>query len=460
MKKSELVFSALLVPVDFCALILAAIAAYSLRFSEYFQALRPIVFELPFKEYLILNILISVFFIGIFAAIGLYSQTLQRKSLKEFSQIIIGMSAGILAITFLTFLNRELFSSRFIIIALWTFAIVFVGFGRLFINILQRHLVGKYGYGIHRLLIVGANGVGKTIAGEIKREPSLGYRIIGILNDFSISDIEKISEEKGIDEIIECNPEISKEKLSGLLDFCQDKRIDFKFVPDLFQTRSSNIEIQTLAGIPIIEIKKTPLDGWGKIFKRAFDIAGATFGLIFLSPFFLAIAIIIKLDSQGHAFEKLKRVAQGKEFYLYKFRSMVDGAEKMKDQLLTLNERSDGPLFKMKNDPRITKVGKFIRKTRLDEFPQLINVLKGEMSLVGPRPHEPQEVAKYQKHHRKLLAIKPGMTGFAQISGSSDLDFEKETKLDTYYIENWSFGMDLQILAKTFLILFTDRSAC
>jgi len=139
---------------------------------------------------------------------------------------------------------------------------------------------------------------------------------------------------------------------------------------------------------------------------------------------------------------------------------MVKNAEELKNDLLQYNERT-GPLFKMKDDPRITKIGKFIRRKRLDEFAQLINVLKGEMSLVGPRPHELEEVAQYKKHHKKLLMIKPGITGLAQVSGSSDLDFEKEVKLDTYYIENWSLFLDIQILFKTLIVFIKgDQSAC
>ena len=148
-------------------------------------------------------------------------------------------------------------------------------------------------------------------------------------------------------------------------------------------------------------------------------------------------------------------------FKLYKFRSMIEGAHDLKKDLLKYNERKDGgPLFKMRNDPRVTRVGRVLRKTRIDEFPQLFNVLKGEMSLVGPRPHEPEEVAQYEKHHKKLLAIKPGMTGMAQIYGSSDLPFEQETKLDTYYIENWSLFLDIKILLRTLALLLRDRSAC
>lgn len=156
----------------------------------------------------------------------------------------------------------------------------------------------------------------------------------------------------------------------------------------------------------------------------------------------------------------LKRISQRREFDLYKFRSMIKNAEELKNNLMEYNERKDSPLFKMKNDPRITRIGRFLRKYRIDELPQLFNVLRGEMSLVGPRPHQPDEIEKYEKHHKKVLLIKPGVTGMAQISGSSDLPFEEEVRLDTYYIENWSLSKDIYILLKTLIILFKDRSAC
>ena len=235
----------------------------------------------------------------------------------------------------------------------------------------------------------------------------------------------------------------------------------FWFVPNLFQTLTANIDIETLAGVPLIELKRTPLEGWNKVIKRMVDFIGAIFGIILFSPVFILSAILIKLDSRGPVIVRLKRISLGREFYLYKFRSMVENAHEIKSQLLKYNEREGaGPLFKMKNDPRITRVGGYLRKFRMDELPQFFNVLKGDMSMVGPRPHEPEEIAKYQKHHKKLLTIKAGITGMAQVSGSSDLPFEDEVKLDTYYIENWSLFLDFKILLKTVFILFTDRSAC
>jgi len=182
--------------------------------------------------------------------------------------------------------------------------------------------------------------------------------------------------------------------------------------------------------------------------------------LIILLPLFLIIVFIIKIDSKGQIFYGSKRVgAKGRIIKIWKFRSMVQNAERLKKKLLSQNERQDGPLFKMDYDPRVTRVGKFIRKWSIDELPQFFNILQGDMSLVGPRPHEPNEVAEYEKHHKKLLNIKPGVTGMAQVSGRSDLEFEEEVKLDTFYIENWSLWIDLIILIKTPFVVLLRRGA-
>ena len=167
----------------------------------------------------------------------------------------------------------------------------------------------------------------------------------------------------------------------------------------------------------------------------------------------------MKFDSRGPVLVRLKRISRNKEFELLKFRSMIKNAEELKASLAVFNERKDGPLFKMKCDPRITKVGRFIRKYRIDELPQFWNIFNCDISLVGPRPHQPDEISRYQKHHKKMLAIKAGATGLAQVSGSSDLPFEQEVTLDTFYVENWSLWLDFKIIAKTILKIFTDRSA-
>jgi|SRR3989344_2844203 len=190
--------------------------------------------------------------------------------------------------------------------------------------------------------------------------------------------------------------------------------------------------------------------------KRTFDIAGSIFGLLFILPFTPFIALAIILESGFPVFEKLERVSDGKIIKVYKFRSMVKNARIMKKQLQYLNERKDGPLFKIKNDPRLTKIGKWLRKLRIDEFPQLINVLKGELSLVGPRPHEPEEMAQYPPEFKKLYFAKGGLTGLSQVNGASALPFRKELELDLYYLEHQSLWLDIKILFKTVFIFFTD----
>ena len=464
MKRSELMFSALLVPVDFLMFILAGIAAYFLRISPFVAKWRPVLFamNLPFEKYFFLVFIVSIFGILIFAISGLYNISAQKKLFKEFLQTVVATSATVLIVILYIFFNQALFDSRFIILAAWILAIIFVGLGRFFVKKLQRFLVGKYNVGVRNVIVIGEDKLSQKVIEEIKYNPDFGYRIIKRFFELKPEEIRRflLNSVPQIDEVIMASPHYERNDILEFLDFCEEQRINFKFVPNLFQAHTANVEMNTFDGVPLLEIKRTPLDGWGRILKRWLDIIFSFIGLIILSPFFLIIAIIIKLNSEGSVFVKLKRISQRQQFNLYKFRSMVKNAEAIKKELMEHNERNDGPLFKMKNDPRVTSVGKFLRKTRIDELPQLINVLKGEMSLVGPRPHQPDEIEKYEKHHKKVLLIKPGMTGMAQISGSSDLPFEEEVKLDTYYIENWTLLKDIYILLKTVIILFKDRSAC
>jgi len=464
MKRSELIFGALLVPVDFLMFLTAGIAAYFLRVSPLVAKWRPVLFSvnLPFERYLALLFGVSVFGILIFAVSGLYKITAQKKLFKEFFQIVVAISAIVLVVILYIFFGPGLFESRFIVLAGWVLAIIFVTLGRFFVKKLQRYLVGKYSVGVHHIVVIGEDRITKKIIEEIKENPDLGYRILRHFSELKIDELKSFILNSGIqvDEVVVASYRYGRDEIVEILEFCDEQRIGFKFVPDLFQSLTTNVEMNTFDGVPLIEIKKTPLDGWGKIIKRSVDFTGSLFGLIILSPFFLLFSLLIKLDSSGPVFVSLKRISQRKEFYLYKFRSMVKNAQELKNDLLQYNERNDGPLFKMKNDPRITKLGRLLRKYRIDEFPQLFNVLRGEMSLVGPRPHQPDEITQYEKHHKKVLLIKPGMTGMAQISGSSDLPFEEEVKLDTYYIENWSLSKDVYILLKTLIVFFRDRSAC
>jgi lipopolysaccharide/colanic/teichoic acid biosynthesis glycosyltransferase len=182
-------------------------------------------------------------------------------------------------------------------------------------------------------------------------------------------------------------------------------------------------------------------------------------GLLITAPFYPIITVAIKMESKGPAIIRLDRVSNGKKIRVFKFRSMYDGAHAIKPLLKVLNERTDGPFFKMKKDPRVTKVGRLLRKFRVDELPQLFNVLKGDMALVGPRPHEPEEVVHYPAEYKHLILVKAGLTGLSQVSGASGLPFLKELELDSHYVKNRSLGMDAKILAKTAAIMFSDPTA-
>ena len=196
-----------------------------------------------------------------------------------------------------------------------------------------------------------------------------------------------------------------------------------------------------------------------EFFKRSIDVICSIIGLISLSPIFLIVSILIRLESKGEIIFKQKRVGlNGEEFEIYKFRSMVANAEELKEKLAEENEMS-GPMFKMKDDPRITKVGKFIRKTSIDELPQLINVVKGEMSLVGPRPSLPKEVAEFEEWMNERLLVKPGLTCYWQVSGRNNIDFEDWMKLDIKYVRERNFWLDIKLILKTILVLFGDENA-
>lgn len=461
MKRSELAFSAVLVPVDFVMLLAAAGVAYYLRFFA-ITDLRPALYELALGSYLRIVLIVAIGWLGVFALSGLYSFRATRRAVDEIAKIFLACSTSFVIIILLIFFNRDLFSSRFIILAAWGLSIIFVSLGRLIVRAIQ-HALFQRGIGIHNVVIVGSDQTATDLIGHLSRYRSLGFKVLLRLaggDEGAIQDLESKRALAKIDELIIADPSLGRDQTQRLLEYANEHHIIFKYAADMFDAQVSNIDISTIAGIPVIEIRRTPLDGWGKIVKRCLDVVLSLVSLLVLSPLLLIVSVIVRLDSEGPAILQLTRIGErGDPFQLYKFRSMVKNAHDLKRNLVAMNERRDGPLFKIKNDPRVTRVGRFIRRFSIDELPQLWNVLKGEMSLVGPRPHEPEEVAKYDRHHMKLLAIKPGITGLAQISGRSDLTFEEEVRLDTFYIENWSPRLDVQILLKTPFIVFTAKSA-
>jgi exopolysaccharide biosynthesis polyprenyl glycosylphosphotransferase len=222
-----------------------------------------------------------------------------------------------------------------------------------------------------------------------------------------------------------------------------------RIVPDLFQMTLSRMQIEDVAGVPMIGVKEVSISGLNHFIKRSVDVTVAAVGLAAGAPIVALVALMIKLESPGPVLFRQERVGKnGRRFELYKFRSMVEGAEKQVDALNALNE-ADGPIFKIRNDPRITTLGKWLRRLSLDELPQFYNVLRGDMSLIGPRPPLPAEVARYQEWHKRRLEVSPGLTGLWQVSGRSELTFDEMALLDIYYIENWSLGLDTKIFWQT-----------
>lgn len=448
MKKLETFFGLIKIPLDFTAVALAFLASYELRILT-----APIPFiakpidiqSLPtVEEYFDFSLYATLALILVFALGKMYSLKSSTTLAHEIKKIFgLGLIWIMLIITYF-FFTRSFPFSRLAMVYSWITTILFLIVIRTLIKIVKRILLAK-GIGRKRVLIVGDNNVLKEIVETLQAKKS--YKIVGILDAFPPHDTAL-----KFDEIIQTTSKDSKE----ILEYCEEHHVEYTFVPDMLEVQRTNVEIRTLGRVPLITLKKTPLEGWGKIAKRLIDMFSAGIGLILLSPFFLIIAIAIKLDSGGPVFYSAKRIgALGKPFTCHKFRSMIPNSHDLRysEEFAKNNIRAGSPLVKIVNDPRITRIGKLIRKFSIDELPQLWNILTGKMSLVGPRPHLPEEVAKYSHHHKFVLTIKPGLTGIPQISGRSDLDFETEVKLDRYYIEHWSIWMDIKTIFRTIWIV-------
>ena len=327
----------------------------------------------------------------------------------------------------------------------------------------RQHL-RQYDIGVRRVLLIGAGHVGRMVMRTVAARPDYGYKLVGFLDDNpakSSTDIgrfkalgpvdhaKEVIEQNRIERVIICLPWQAHRTIQRLLRDCEQLGIHAYVVPDLFQLTKNQMQVEDLNGVPLLTTRDISIQGWNLVIKRTFDLViGLVAGIVAL-PILLLLALAIRLDSPGPILYSQVRVGKNeKTFRVYKFRSMVSNAEALQPEVQELNE-STGPLFKIRNDPRLTRVGRFIRRYSLDELPQIYNVLRGEMSLVGPRPNLPSEVAAYQEWMKKRLSVSPGITGLWQVSGRSDLTFDEMVLLDIFYVENWSLGMDLSILIRS-----------
>lgn len=322
------------------------------------------------------------------------------------------------------------------------------------------------GIGAVNALIIGTEEVGQALGRYLEQNKQLGYRVTGFLESDhqghpqslgKVEDLARVARAQFVDEIFVTIPS-EREIVKKIAVEARRQRLNLKLVPELYDGLAWKVPINHLGDFPVMDIHWEPIPIVGLFFKRLLDITVSALSLIALSPLLLLLAAAIKLDSAGPALYKSKRVGKkGRTFICYKFRTMVPNAEGLKEQLDHLNERSNGLLFKIKNDPRVTRLGRVLRQYSIDELPQLWNVLKGEMSLVGPRPPLPTEFDQYSLEHLRRLDAKPGITGLWQVSARSDPSFENYLKLDLEYIEKWGFWMDAQILCKTIPVVLEGQ---
>lgn len=474
MKKLELFLAFIQLPLDYILLILAGFTAYSLRFTEVMTSIRPVIFQLTWESYWPLVVLTALGWLVIFALAGLYHTNPNRKLLKDLRRLIFACTTGFGAITIYVFFTMQKFDSRFLVLVSWALAIIYVSLGRILMRGLKT-LLYKNSVGLRKTIIIGSEKIAQEIAEFLKQRKGLGYQVIKIYDHFNskIAEIIMIDKKNKPDEIIFTDPKANEQAALEAINFANENHITFKYSADLFATVSTNMVVGTLAGVPIIELQRTRLSGWSSILKRIFDILVSLVLIIFFSPLFLLITLLILIENGRPVIYKNERVGQaGAKFFTYKFRSMYKkhctgtqfgeqglAALKQEEELIKTQSVKNGPVYKIKDDPRVTKIGRLIRAWSLDELPQFFNVLKSDMSLVGPRPHQPREVDKYKRQHKVVLTIKPGITGLSQISGRSDLSWEEEIKLDTFYIENWSLLIDLIILIKTPFIVLLRKGA-
>ena len=319
MKKSELFFNTLLLPLDFLMIFLAGLATYFLR-TEILSSFRPVLFDfnLPFEKYFLLVVLVAVLFIVIFAVSGLYSLKTTTGRIEEFFRVVIASSAGIMGLIVYIFLRQELFNSRFLVMGGWILTILFVSIGRFLVRQLQKNLVARYDFGIHKVLVIGDDKVSAKITEEIRKNPSVGYRVVKHLENPEVSEVKSAIGNPGIDEVILANPNYLSEKVLEIVDFCNENHLAFKFVPNIYQMLTANFSVDVLAGVPVIELRRTNLDGWGRVIKRTADVIGSILAFTIFSPILLLVAFAIKWETEGPVLVRLRRMSQNKEFYLLK----------------------------------------------------------------------------------------------------------------------------------------------
>ncbi len=446
--------------------------AYIVRYE--FQWLLPVSDIVPYREYLGQQLLLTILLIITFSQNKVWQRRRGEFWVDEVSRVGYATAAGIALMMAYTFFFRPLAFSRLLLIWALLFIIVFIAAARLLRRVFLQ-MTYRRGIGVDRAIIVGSGEVGRSVIRTLLARPDLGYRAIGYLDDGSSSnnigsgripylgrlfELEKVLQSEGnVHTVFIALPSHQYAQIEELMRVSHQYGAQARVVPDLFQLSLNKVDFNSMAGIPMFSARDVRLSRTGQTIKRVLDLLIVTFLAIPAVLVTVITAIAVKLESPGPAFFVQERIGyKGRGFKMAKFRSMVVGADDQKEALRAMNE-ADGPIFKIRDDPRLTRVGRFIRRYSMDELPQLYNVLVGDMSMVGPRPPLAEEVAQYLPWHRQRLEVKGGITGLWQVSGRSDLTFDEQCLLDIYYIENWSLALDLRILLQTIPYVLTGRGA-
>ena len=476
--KNTKFYSLILVIADMFVLLMAFVFAYVLR-VQYDP--RPLVNQILATEYFTTFLLILPFWILIFATLGLYQSNTYNRRLIEWGKIAIGVFIGILLVIGWEYASDiAIFPARLVAVYALIASFILIVFERELLR-LTRSLMFRFGRGTSRVLIVGNSDATRDIADNLSETHKSGYHVVAIAGPkkvvpqgldvehfLSVDSALKHIKDLRINTIIQTDLYDSTERNQRILGAAQVNHIQYSFIPGEAEFYAGKNTVDVFLGYPMISVSQTPLVGWGQIVKRLFDLAVSGLLIIILSPVFLITILLQLIFNPGPIFYKSARLTRySQPFGMYKFRSMAAKYGK-KDADTEFREMGREDLaqeyeknFKVEDDPRITRLGKFLRASSIDELPQLFNVLKGELSLVGPRPVPRKELdAKFTTTHGALLlSVKSGVTGLWQVSGRSDLSTEKRINIELYYAQNWTFWLDIKILFKTIVVVLFRRGA-
>lgn len=459
-------FLTLKIIADALAVVAAGVLTYWLRFHS---GALPYKQAIPITYYWILIPVFTAMVLSCIAGCGLYRRFLGIEKIDEPYNLLKAVGLAILLLFSGIFLFKGFLYSRLMVGILALLVLVLINA----VHFLFRKFEPLVFRETTAVLVVGAGREAKKVVAHIRRHPELRHQIVGFLDDHhrlnelvsgapvlgKVAELISVLDRHLIQEVIVALPQLSHERILDIILSCHERGIKARVLSDLFEIITDHVRVGELNGLPLLGLKEESLTGLRLHLKHFLDILLATSLLVFGMPLFVLIALLLTLDSPGPVFYTQTRIGlKGRPFKLYKFRSMVVGAERMQDTLAGLNE-VQGHIFKIKKDPRITRFGRVLRRLSFDELAQLINVLRAEMSLIGPRPPLPGEVEKYSQWHKRRLDVLPGITGLWQVSGRNELTFEEMVKLDVYYIENWSLWLDLRILFKTLRVVLSTKGA-